>query len=188
MLEAAPECFVCTDATPAPRRSACLCTDRYVHDACLEQMLKVSSRTTCPVCLALYSNVRSTSRVVGVKWGSVGARGCGLVLMALILLACAVNTWGVLCCTGRNLSTVDVGVVSGAAVLMTVVGLGLLVILARFIVLRGLAMLIQSMILRQLTVRVLETPTRTFPVEVAMDILPVRVTADEFGLGGLEDT
>lgn len=168
MLEATPECFVCTDATPAPCRSACLCTDRYVHDACLEQMLKVSSRTTCPVCLAPYSNVRSTWRAVGVKWESVGVRGCGLVLMALILLACAINTWVQLCCKGRDLSTVGIGVVSGAAALMTVVGLGLLVILARFIVLRGLAILIHSMVLRQLTVRVLATPARTLPAEIAM--------------------
>jgi len=63
---------------------------------------------------------------------------------------------------------VGIGVVSGAAALMTVVGLGLLVILARFIVLRGLAILIHSMVLRQLTVRVLATPARTLPAEIAM--------------------
>ena len=62
----------------------------------------------------------------------------------------------------------DVGAVSAAAMLMTVVGLGLLGILARFIALRGLARLVQSVVLRQLTVHVLPTPARALPREVAM--------------------
>ena len=40
MSEDPPECFVCTESVPPPRRSACKCTDRYVHDACLARMLE----------------------------------------------------------------------------------------------------------------------------------------------------
>ena len=168
-----PECFVCTDTTPTPRKSACKCTDRYVHDTCLKRMLKSCSHAACPVCAAPYANVRSSSRIVGLKWTSPGVCGCGMVLVAVALLGLATSTWHVLCCTHRNLSTVDVGVVSGAAVMMSVVGIGLLAILARMVALRGLAMLIQSMILRELKVRVLATPARTLPAEVAMADLAV---------------
>lgn len=166
--EDSPECFVCTETAPAPRRSACLCTDRYVHDACLAEMLKSSSHAACPVCAAPYANVCSGSQVVGVKWNSAGALVCGSLLAAVALLGCAGNTWHILCCSNRNLAAVDVGAVSAAAMLMTVVGLGLLGILARFIALRGLARLVQSVVLRQLTVHVLPTPARALPREVAM--------------------
>lgn len=163
-----PECFVCTDSMPAPRRSACLCTDRYVHDACLKQMLKFCSHATCPVCAAPYTNVRSSLRIVGVKWESVGVGSCFMLLSSIVLMACAINTWLVLCCKEKPLSGASLVAVFAAAVMMTVIGLGLIVVLIRLIVLRGLAMIVQSMILRQLTVSVQAVPARTLPVEVAM--------------------
>lgn len=168
MLEEPPECFICTDTTPAPRKSACLCVGRYVHDACLARMLTTSRHATCPVCAAPYANVHSSSRAVGFKCDSAGALGCGMVLVSVVLLVCAINTWFVLCCTSRGLSAVDVGVVSMAAVLMTVAVLTTLVMLVRLIVLRGLSGLVQSAIVRQLTVSVRATPCCTLPREVAM--------------------
>ena len=163
-----PECFVCTDSMPAPRRSACLCTDRYVHDACLKQMLKSCSHATCPVCAAPYTNVRSSSRIVGVKWESVGVCSCCMLLSSMVLTACSINAWLVLCCKSHPLSGASLAAVLAAAVMMTVVGLGLVILLMRLIALRGLAMIVQSMILRRLTVSVQTVTARTLPAEVAM--------------------
>lgn len=166
--EEAPECFICTDSMPVPRRSSCLCTDRYVHDACLKQMLKSCSHATCPVCAAPYTNVRSSSRIVGVKWESVGVYSCFMLLSFVVLTTCSINTWLVLCCKAQQPSGVSLAVVLAAAVMMTVVGLGLVGLLMRLVVLRGLATIVQSMILRQLTVSVQAVPARTLPAEVAM--------------------
>lgn len=166
--EEPPECFVCTDSMPVPRRSSCLCTDRYVHDACLKQMLESCSHATCPVCAAPYTNVRSSSRIVGVNWQSMGVCSCFMLLSSIALMACAINTWLVLCCKSHPLSGASLAAVLTAAVMMTTVGLGTVVILTRLIVLRGLAMIVKSMILRQLTVSVQAVPARTLPAEVAM--------------------
>lgn len=163
-----PECFVCTESDPAPRKSACLCTDRYVHDPCLVEMLKSCSRTTCPACAAPYTNVRSSSRIVGFKWESMGMGMVFIFLSSIVLTACATSTWLALCCTKKHLSGASLGAVLGAAVMMTIVGLGLVVLLIRLLVLRGLAMIVESVLLRQLTVRVLAIPARTLPAEVVM--------------------
>ena len=97
------ECFICTESDPVPRKSACLCTDRYVHDACLAKMLENAKQTACPVCAAPYTNVTSRVVVVGV---SLWNRG-GAVLMAAVLgsimITCASNTWWVY--ARSNLST-----------------------------------------------------------------------------------
>lgn len=163
-----PECFICTDTTPVPRKSACKCTDRYVHDDCLVKMLETARHSRCPVCAAPYTNVRSSSRIVGFKWESMGMCSCLMLLSSIVLAACATNTWLVLCCKARPLSGASLAVVLAAAVLMTVVALGLVLLLMRLFVLRGVAMIVQSMLLRQLTVRVLAVPARTLPAEVAM--------------------
>tara|TARA_B100000787_G_scaffold133195_1_gene102077 strand:- start:392 stop:562 length:171 start_codon:yes stop_codon:yes gene_type:complete len=52
--------------------------------------------------------------------------------------------------------------------MMTIVGLGLVIFLIRLLVLRGLATIVESALLRQLTVRVMATPSRTLPAEVVM--------------------
>ena len=99
--DTAPECFVCTESAPPPRKSACNCTDRYVHDACLARMLeggaaKTPARPacpTCPVCAAPYRNVATRTRVVGLTFWSVGGFLCGLVLVVVVMLVCAINTF-----------------------------------------------------------------------------------------------
>ena len=163
-----PECFVCTESDPAPRKSACLCTDRYVHDPCLVAMLKSCSHTTCPACAAPYTNVRSSSRIVGFKWESMGMGMCFLFLSSIVLTACATNTWLVLCCRKKHISGASLGAVVGAAVMMTIIALGLIVFLIRLLILRGLATIVETALLRQLTVRVMATPSRTLPAEVVM--------------------
>ena len=167
-----PECFICTDSDPTPRRSACLCTDRYVHDACLSQMLATATRVTCPVCAAPYANVRSRSRIVGVKCESAGGCGVFMIVSAIFQLFCAISTWR-LVASHTHLPTAQLAPVAGAATLMTVVTVGLILGLIRFVVLRGLARLIQSAIIRELKVHVLATPARTLPAEVAMSELAV---------------
>lgn len=163
-----PECFICTDTTPVPLKSACKCTDRYVHDDCLVKMLETARHSRCPVCAAPYTNVRSSSRIVGFKWESMGMGMVFIFLSSIVLTACATSTWLALCCTKKHLSGASLGAVLGAAVMMTIVGLGLVVLLIRLLVLRGLAMIVESVLLRQLTVRVLAIPARTLPAEVVM--------------------
>ena len=51
-LPSPPECFICTESVPPPRKSACKCTDRHVHDACLAKMLETTRHARCPVCAA----------------------------------------------------------------------------------------------------------------------------------------
>ena len=46
-------CFVCFELCDDP--SPCMCTDRYVHPACLRK-LKQHGYTKCYVCLARYEN------------------------------------------------------------------------------------------------------------------------------------
>ena len=169
--EEVPECFVCTDATPAPRKSACLCKDRYVHDACLAQMLKTAAHATCPVCAASYANVACVSRVVGIKCESAGGCACLLVLFAIVLLGCAANTWAVACCSKRNLAQADIIVVNGAATMMTVVGLGTVVFAARLVCKHGPTALAQSMIVRQLNARVVKATGKGMPAEVVLGVL-----------------
>tara|TARA_B100001250_G_scaffold354247_1_gene328010 strand:- start:59 stop:583 length:525 start_codon:yes stop_codon:yes gene_type:complete len=87
-----PECFICTESAPAPRKSACLCTDRHMHAECLLKMLKAQKgEPKCSVCGALYEDVGwKTRRVVQCN------SPCGfVVLMACTMIAltgCAINT------------------------------------------------------------------------------------------------
>ena len=87
-----PECFICTESEPRPRRSACLCTDRYMHTECFIRMLKAQNGDAkCRVCGALYEDVGWRTRRV-VQWVSP----CGIVAMlgccAIALAGCAINT------------------------------------------------------------------------------------------------
>ena len=161
-----PECFICTDSTPVPRKSACLCTDRYVHDACLAQMLATKTRATCPVCTAPYTNVRSRSHIVGVECESAGGCGVFMLVSAIFQLFCAIATWR-LVASHTHLPPTQLATVWGAATLMTVVTVGLILGMIRFVVLRGLARLVQSVIVRELKVHVL--PARALPEEVAIE-------------------
>jgi hypothetical protein len=101
-----------------------------------------------------------------------------MLVSAIFQLFCAISTWR-LVASHAHLPTTQLATVYGAATLMSVVTVGLVIGLVRFVVLRGLAMLIQSAIVRELKVHVLATPARTLPAEV---VLPTRVALEEFEL------
>ena len=144
-----PECFVCTDADPPPRKSACKCTDRYVHDACLAKMLETTRYARCPVCAAPYTNVASRVAVVGVEPCSRGGMVLGAVAAAVILLTCATNTWWVYCCGRRSLSGREDFVVCFAAILMTSVGVASAAFVVRECLVAGPRSLARSMLVRK---------------------------------------
>lgn len=176
-----PECFICTGSIPAPRRSACKCTDRYVHDACLSKMLETATVARCPVCLEPYGNVTSKLCVVSVKLWSAGVCTCMMILVAMILLGCAINTYIALN-SGRKLSHRDIGVAYGAAVMMTVVSAGLVGFVTHTVVVRGVKKLVKTAIKQKLVARVVPTPIdRALPLEVT---LSSRFEGIELGLAG----
>ena len=161
-----PECFICTDTNPAPRKSACLCTDRYVHDACLAKMLESTKRAVCPVCAAPYTNVASRMVVVGVDICSRGALVLGAAVAAVVLIGCSINTWLAFCC-GRELSSQEDFVVCFASILMTCVGCAAVAFVGRECVIEGPRALARSMVARKRKVCVTkERAGATFPLEV----------------------
>ena len=164
-----PECYICTESDPPPRKSACKCVDRYVHDACLAKMLETATEARCPVCLESYANVASKSCVVRVNWWSAGGCATGLAIVAIIVLGCAANTFAVLD-GGRSLSRGAQAVAIGSAIFLTVVGLGVLGMLVRLFMVWGCRELVRSAFERKLVVRVLPTPTvgNGLPVEVEL--------------------
>lgn len=163
-----PECFICTDNQPIPRRSACLCTDRFVHDACLVKMLEGAKRATCPVCAAPYTNVASRIVVVGVDPCSRGVLVLGAAVAAVVLIGCAINTWLAFCC-GRELSSQEDFVVCFASILLTSVGCAAVAFVGRECVTEGPIRLARSMLARKREVRVTkERADATFPLEVVV--------------------
>ena len=90
--ETPPECFICTESDPRPHRSACLCTNRYMHTECFVKMLKAQNGDSkCRVCDALYEDVGwKTKRVTRF------VSPCGFVAMlaccAIALAGCAIHT------------------------------------------------------------------------------------------------
>ena len=163
-----PECFICTESAPAPRRSACKCTDRHVHDACLAKMLATTRHARCPVCAAPYANVASRIVVVGVDACSLGCVVIGAVAAAAVLLGCGINTWLVLCCGQRKLSAREDFVVGFASILTTSVGIALVAFVGRECVATGPRALARSMLVRKRRARV-------------QDALPAEVSRLELG-------
>ena len=163
-----PECFICTESAPAPRRSACKCTDRHVHDACLAKMLATTRHARCPVCAAPYANVASRIVVVGVEPCSKGGAVLGAVMIAIVLLGCAINTVLVCCCSDRKLSTRDEQVDYFVSILMTSVGVALVAYIGRECVATGPRALARSMLVRKRRARV-------------QDALPAEVSRLELG-------
>jgi len=171
----APECFICTESAPTPRRSACKCTDRHVHDACLARMLATTRHARCPVCAAPYANIQSRILVVGVEPCSKGGAVLGAVMIAIVLLGCAINTVLVCCCSDRKLLTRDEQVNYFVSILMTSVGVALVAFVGRECVATGPRALARSMLVRKRSVRV--CVSKDLPVEVA---LPPRIGASAF--------
>lgn len=173
--ESAPECFICTESAPVPRRSACKCTERYVHDACLAKMLEMRQHAACPACAAPYTNISSRSRVVGVDVCSRGALVIGAALMSVVFTVLGINTWWVYCCSERKLSHRDDVVACFSAIFMTSVGMATAAFVGRECVIQGPGGLARSMLMHTRTVRV--GTCNNLPAEVA---LPPRVGACEF--------
>ena len=170
--EALPECFVCTESVPAPRKSACKCTERYVHDACLLKMLETTRHARCPVCLAPYANIASRTRVAGVDAFSRGAVVLGAAMAAVALLGCGINTWLAFCCSERKLSSLDEFVACFASIFMVSIGCALVAFVGRECVCTGPVGLARSVLVRKRSAHVL-------------DALPPRVAAEEFGVAAL---
>ena len=144
-----PECFVCTECVPAPRRSACKCTDRYIHDACLAKMLETTRHARCPACAAPYTNIQSRILVVGVEPCSKGGAVLAAVLAAVVLFGCAINTVLVCCCGQRELSVREDFVVYFASILMTSVGCAMVAYIGRECLSEGPRALVRSMLVRR---------------------------------------
>jgi hypothetical protein len=171
----APECFICTESAPAPRRSACKCTDRHVHDDCLAKMLETTRHAQCPVCAAPYNNIAFRMNVVGVDACSRGGAVLGAAMCAVALIGCGANTWLVFCCSQRELSAREDFVVCFSAILMTSVGMALVAFVGRECVATGPRELALSMLVRKRRVRV----QNTLPAEV---VLPPHLGAGEFAV------
>ena len=148
------ECFVCTESDPAPRKSACKCTDRHVHDACLAKMLETTQHARCPVCASPYGNVAFRMRVVGVDACSRGGAVLGAAMCAVALIGCGINTWLAFCCSQRELSAQEDFVVCFSAILMTSVGFALVAWVGRECVSTGPVGLVRSLLVRKRRVRV----------------------------------
>lgn len=161
------ECFICTESVPAPRRSACLCTDRYVHDECLVKMLESTKQAACPVCTAPYANVTYRIVVVGVDLYSRGALVLGAVLASIALIGCAINTWLAYKC-GRKLSSQEDFVVCFAGIVMMSIGMAAVAFIGRECVVYGPTALLRSMLVRKRMACVTdERPASDLPQEVA---------------------
>ena len=152
-----PECYVCTESDPRPQRSACQCTDRYIHDACLVKMLETTRRAQCPVCAVPYANVGSRIAIVGVA--PCGRRGMviGAVMAATVLLGCAINTWNAY--ESASLSGREDFVVCFAGILITILGVTCLAFVGRECLIVGPRDLARSMLVRKRKVFVLPSET-----------------------------
>jgi hypothetical protein len=155
------ECFVCTESEPAPRRSACKCTDRHVHDACLVKMLETTRHARCPVCTAPYANVAARTRVAGVDALSQGAVVLVAAVAAVAMLGCGINTWLVFCCSRRELSSLEEFAACFCSIFLVSVGCALVTFVVRECVFTGPARLARSMLVRKRVANVL-------PEEVAL--------------------
>ena len=147
------ECYVCTESDPRPQKSACQCTDRYIHDACLVKMLETARHARCPVCATPFANVRSRIAIVGVAPCGQGGMVLGAVLATVVLFGCGINTWRIY--TTRTLSGVEDFVVCFAAILMSSMGAALLAFVGRECLIVGPRDLARSTLVRKRKVCVL---------------------------------
>jgi hypothetical protein len=142
-----PECYVCTESDPRPQKSACQCTDRYIHDACLVKMLETTRHARCPVCAAPYANVSCRVAVVGIAPCGRGGMVLGAMMAAVALIGCAINTWKAH--LRFSLSSQEDFVVCFAAILMTIIGVTCLAFVGRECLMVGPRGLARSMLERK---------------------------------------
>lgn len=177
--EEPPECFICTESEPRPYRSACLCTNRYMHTDCFVKMLKAQKgEPKCAVCGALYEDVGWRTRRIPQFMSP-----CGLVALlafcAIALLGCGINTAMVVPHVKRG----HHAMIASVAIIMVLGMLGALVCIALTVRERGWRAVWASR-LREETVIVLGTvrpPKCTMPAELEMGAL---ATAEAAGLTG----
>ena len=148
-----PECYVCTESDPRPQRSACQCTDRYIHDACLAKMLETTHNAQCPVCATPFANISSRIAIVGVAPCGRGGMVLGAALASTILLACAISTWSAY--ERTNLSTEEAIAICFVAILMTIIGVSALAFVGRECLIVGPRDLARSTLVRKRKVYVL---------------------------------
>lgn len=170
----APECFICTESEPRPHRSACLCTDRYMHTECFVKMLKAQKgEPRCSVCGALYENVSWRTRRIP-QLNSLFGLVAMLVCSAIVLLGCAINTLTVVSNRGPS-GYVMVWVAILLMILGSIGSLACVVELVRYHSWRA----VWTSRYREETAIVLgavKLPTRTTPVELGLGQL---ATVDE---------
>ena len=167
-----PECFICTESEPAPRRSACKCTDRYVHDACLVKMLETSTHVGCPVCATPYANVSCTSRLVGVRVWSHGVCALAVVVVSPALLWGACVTWHIYTSSFYKMSLPEEQFVIICAIIMAIGGAMGIAWLGRECLIFGPAAIARTALVHKRTARVSAT----------MRARPPRIRAEEFEL------
>ena len=148
-----PECYVCTESDPIPQKSACQCTDRYIHDACLAKMLETTRHARCPVCATPYANLSIRIAIEGVALCGRGGMVAGAALAAVTLLGCAISTWNAH--LRYSLSGREDFVLCFAGILMAIIGVTCLTFVARECVVAGPWDLVQSMLVRKHKVCVL---------------------------------
>ena len=144
-----PECFICTDTAPAPRKSACKCTDRYVHDACLVKMLETSMHPGCPVCATPYANVECRYQVVGVRAFSQGVLALVLMVLSPFLLWFACAAWRVYTLRVGTASMAEEQFVIVCAITMAIAGATGIACLGNMCVVVGPRALARSMLVQK---------------------------------------
>ena len=87
------ECYICAESSPPPWRSACLCTNRFIHKECLEKLLRTQKTRSCSVCNAEFKNVFETTKTTyHVKLRSPFVGLWSLAFADLVLAVCIANT------------------------------------------------------------------------------------------------
>lgn len=159
------ECFICTETSPVPSRSACACTNRYVHEACLDKMLKSTVHVKCPACAEPYKNVQFTYKIVGCTCINAGGASCMLAVASAVCLVCAANTW--IAAFRAHLHPTTMRAVVGAAGLITVAGIGSCALLMRLIGIWGINGLLESCILKRKRVTIAPVEIVTAELDTA---------------------
>ena len=122
------ECYVCAESSGAPRLSQCACKGRYIHDGCLEKLVRTQKVAICMVCKEPYANVSVRTRyrrVWGSRYGTALVFGAYFALFLVIGAACFVLyatlpavrmvmlALGVLCFAMTSLACAVIGVAVG---------------------------------------------------------------------------
>ena len=141
-----PECFICTDAAPAPWRSDCKCKDRFVHEACLRRLLDTNPERPlvpkCSVCAAPYGNV-ALMAVTRLQLQSEPIGLWVLIMLDAAMWACAVHMSVVLAHSGHRNEYAQ-ATLRAAATIFTCTGVAMSAIILCMLRRAGVAVLFQK--------------------------------------------